>query len=169
MSSDAARALAALALIGAGGAALAADDEAILRCRRVAEAAARLACYDGIALGAGPSTVKPATAAASAAAATPVAPAAPAPHATAAERDFGSPAKPEELEYIDSALAEEPDGWRANTRFRLANGQVWQIADDSSGFLRAGTRKVRVRRGAMGAFYIEFEGTNRSPRVTRVL
>ena len=28
--------------------------------------------------------------------------------------------------------------------------------------------KVRVRRGALGAFFLEFEGSNRSPKVRRV-
>jgi hypothetical protein len=133
-----------------------ADDAALARCRKIAEAAQRLACYDAIAL------AGPVAAPASAPAVTP------APPRQGAELDFGAPAKPPQIEFIESTLAEETDGWGANTRFRLANGQVWQVADDSSGFLRPGVRKVRVRRGAFGAFYIEFEDSNRSPRVRRV-
>jgi hypothetical protein len=45
---------------------------------------------------------------------------------------------------------------------------VWRIADDSKGALWVENPKVRVRRGALGAFYLEIEGTNRSPRVQRL-
>ncbi len=69
---------------------------------------------------------------------------------------------------IESTLSDAIEGWQAGSRIRLANGHVWQVSDDSTGFLRAGTRQVRIRRGALGAFYMEFEGTNRSPRVRRV-
>jgi hypothetical protein len=42
------------------------------------------------------------------------------------------------------------EGWRPNERIRLANGQVWQIADDSSSLLQRRDPKVTVRRGALG-------------------
>ena len=60
------------------------------------------------------------------------------------------------------------EGWKAGDRIALANGQVWRIADGSQGALWLQNPKVRVRRGVLGAFYLEIEGTNRSPRVERV-
>jgi len=120
-----------------------ASDADWLRCRAMADDAQRLACYDR-----------------EAAALSPAAPAA----------AFGLPrmAPAHEPAAIESTLSDAIEGWQAGSRIRLANGQVWQVSDDSTGFLRAGTRQVRIRRGALGAFYMEFEGTNRSPRVRRV-
>lgn len=59
-------------------------------------------------------------------------------------------------------------GWKRRETITLANGQVWQISDDSSGALVSTNPNVKVRRGALGAFYLEIDGTNRSPRVRRV-
>lgn len=114
-----------------------------LRCKDLRDDAKRLACYDAQAAALSPA---------------------------AAQSGFGLVTRsPEpEPEAIESSLAEVIDGWEAGSRIRLANGQVWQIADGSSGFLRSSTRKVRIRRGAFGAFYMEFEGSNRSPRVKRL-
>ncbi len=72
------------------------------------------------------------------------------------------------LDAIESHVPGRFDGWGPNASIRLANGQVWQIADGSSGAHWIENPKVRVRRGALGAFYLEIEGTNRSPRVTRI-
>ncbi|MDH5264386.1 MAG: hypothetical protein OEX21_06535, partial [Betaproteobacteria bacterium] len=78
--------------------------------------------------------------------------------------------KPEVVvDAIESTLPGSFDGWGPKANFRLANGQVWQVADDSSGSTRTiENPKVRIRRGALGAFYLEIEGTNRSPRVRRL-
>jgi hypothetical protein len=124
-----------------------ADESALQRCRKIADPGQRLSCYDAI--------VEPLPAAAP---------------ARSPAADFGRPSRlaGDELEVIESSLMEDTDGWRANTQFRLANGQVWQVVDDSTGWVRTGARKVRVRRGALGAFFLEIEGTNRSPKVRRV-
>lgn len=139
-----------------------ADDAALQRCRQVSEAGARLACYDAIRIGA--------PAAAAAAAATPAGPT-PATAAPARAADsFGIERRPAaEVDAIESTVAGEFTGWRPNDRIKFANGQVWQVVDDSNGAL--GVRrdlKVRVRRGLFGAFFLEFEGVNASPRVRRV-
>jgi hypothetical protein len=146
-----------------------ADPAALARCRQVADAGQRLACYDAIALTPNSGSVVPTTGDTHARAAT----AAAAAPAAASRRDpasFGLPdsAPDADLEAIESMLADDIDGWRPNGLIRLANGQIWQIADDSSGVVRPGKKKVRVRRGVLGAFYIEFEGLNRSPRVRRL-
>lgn len=153
-----------------------ADEAAFLRCRSIAEPAARLACYDavpaaavsGARTNASPSATKAPTAAAvapaaTAAAAAPVAPAAPG-------QRFGLPAtEPDaQLNRIESRIVGKLDGWGPKTRFRLENGQVWQVADDSGRILDLDSPKVAVRRGALGVFYLEIEGTNHSPRVKRL-
>ncbi len=138
----------------------------LLACQKLAEATARLACYDRevAQLAATPTPATPsAMAPAAAAAALPTTP-------RAAEERFGLPAKAGNAEptSIVSALPEGFSGWRAGERIRLANGQVWRIADDSSAFVSPKSPRVVVRQGALGAFYLDFDGDNRSPRVRRV-
>lgn len=155
-------------LLFVSGAALA-DDGSMLRCRQLKEAPARLACYDAIELAA------PGTAAALAA--TAAAPGAGAPAATAyvpskadLERGFGnehnSPAA--KLEAIESSIVGEFDGWVPKQRIRLANGQVWMIADDSQAILELVNPKVRLEKGMMGVIYMDIEGARNSPRVKRI-
>lgn len=150
-----------LLLLFVSNAALA-DEAGLQRCRAIADATARLACYDALALQ--PAPAKPAAAPAKPAAA------APAPDSRATAAQFGlEDRKPAPvLASIDSHIPGRFDGWGPGATIRLANGQSWQVADGSSGAHWIENPKVRVRRGALGAFYLEIEGTNRSPRVTRV-
>lgn len=136
-------------LLSISGSALA-DDAGILRCRGIAAASARLACYDAL--------VVPA-AATKAAAGKP-----------AAQPGFGleSRAVPGTVDAIESYIPGRFEGWEANTKLKLANGQVWQIIDSSSRYLPLNNPKVVIRRGVFGAFYLEFEKSNYSPRVKRV-
>jgi len=137
-----------------------ADDAGLLRCRGLTDAAVRLACYDALVPVATPATVPRAPA--------PAATSAPAPE-TPAER-FGLQAPPAEpVQAIDSHIPGEFRGWEPRSRIKLANGQVWEVADGSRGAIAPVVDpKVRVRRGAVGSFYLEIEGLNRSPRVKRV-
>jgi hypothetical protein len=157
------RVLALLLLLAATSAL--ADEADLLRCRAISDAAARLACYDAIAVPTG--APAPPTAARAPAPATPATPATP---ASPARDQFGLEHRQEiaKVEAIESTIPGRFEGWRANERIRFANGQVWQIADDSRGTHWIENPKVRVRRGALGAFYLEIEGTNRSPRVQRL-
>ena len=175
--------------------AAAADDTALRRCRSVADVAARLACYDALPVaaqaaaapsspvrGAAPAAVAVAAAgAASMAVATaapvataalvlpappePVAPAAAAPMPAAR---FGLEAPRADIAAINSRIVGVMDGWGPRTRFKLANGQVWQVTDDSSGAYDLKDPQVTVRRAAFGSFVLEIEGANRTPRVRRV-
>ena len=208
-----------------------AQSEALKRCPSIADATARLACYDAVmppvavnaaapkattvtptAPAAAPvvatattttSTATAATAAGAAATTAPVLAAAPtptrpsAPAAASAATSVPAPAPapapapvvvtatppapapapdrfglPErarnEPASIDSSVSADFVGWDPNTRIRLSNGQVWQVIDGSSGTLAPGQRKVTVTRGALGSFFLEFEGLNKSPRVRRV-
>ena len=144
-----------------------ANDAALQKCRAMEDPFARLKCYDAIPLAGNaqavtsPTVPPPAVATAAAPVAAP-----PAPPAS----QFGLPAKVPDADVnrIESHIVGKFEGWRANSNIRLANGQVWQVADDSSRFLDLDNPKVAVRRGALTAFYLEIEGTNHSPRVRRV-
>ena len=65
---------------------------------------------------------------------------------------------------IDGVL----DGWDPGQRIKLANGQVWKVVDDSKEVRIVTNPKVKIRRGALGAIYLEIEGITRSPKVVRV-
>ena len=156
-----------------------ANDAAVARCRGVADPAQRLACFDAIQ-----------TAPASAAAPKAPLPDSPrmvipaVPKVTLVE-PAGSPTarveKPSaalfgleqqiqrtQADRIDTAIEGRFEGWIAKSQIALANGQVWQVSDGSRATLELVNPKVVIRRGFMGAFYMEFEGTNQSPRVRRV-
>ena len=134
-----------------------ADDAALLRCRGIAEASARLACYDALPLTAtdgkaGQAAAKPAN------------------QPLTAEQ-FGleeqlAPKSP--VDAIESQIPGFFEGWQPNTRIRLANGQVWQVTDGSSRIYDVNNPKVEIRRGMMGAFYLNLEGDNRTVRVRRL-
>lgn len=139
-----------------------ADDAGILRCRAIKESAARLSCYDALAVPSSPAASPSASPSTSPSASR--APAAPKPP------EFGFEHKQEilKVEAVESTLPGRFEGWQPNEKLRLANGQVWQVVDDSKASLWIENPKVRVRRGVMGVFYLEIEGTNRSPRVKRL-
>lgn len=130
------------------------------RCAQLAEATPRLACYDALA-----ARLRQAAPAASSA------PKAPAPAPSAAQKieAFGAPAvaQRDQLESIESRIDGVVRGWEPGTVFTLANGQRWAVADGSSVALYLRDPLVRIRRGAMGTFRIEFEGSNQTARVQR--
>lgn len=142
----------------------AAADE-LQRCAPIPEATARLACFDALAarLRAAP----PAAVAAPVAAA-PAVPTAP----SMAQRvdAFGvQPVAPkDELQAVESQIEGLVDGWEAGTVFTLANGQRWMISDGSRAAMNLRNPKVVIRRGALGSFRIEFEGSKQSARVKRL-
>lgn len=148
--------MAALPLAGA------AAQDTLARCRAIKDSAARLACYDALPIASPPAAAPAAGGAAQA-------PAATAPAPSEAQR-FGLPAtsRPEPLEALESRIEGHFEGWYPGTRIRLANGQVWQVADSSSRFADVDNPKVTVRRGALGSFFLDIDGVNPAPRVRRV-
>jgi hypothetical protein len=164
---------------------MAAGEADVQRCRALAADAARLACYDALFGAPGAPATAPATAAAvvppappaaaaAAAAAAPPAPAAGPGNAPAAAAGpaavsaFGLPQPSSPLGEISSHIPGRFTGWDPNTLITLANGQVWQIADRSRGTYQLDGPKVKVRKGALGSFFLEIEGQNQTPRVRRV-
>lgn len=144
-----------------------ADDAGLLRCRAITDASARLACYDALVPSATTTTTATPATATSPAAAMPGTTAQP----TVAPQDrFGleSAAQRNEPDAIESSIAGRFLGWNAGADIRLANGQIWQIADGSSAYYSLDNPKVKVRRGLFGVFYLEIDGANRTPKVRRV-
>ncbi len=157
-------------LLAAAGAmpAMAADDASLLRCRAMAEAAARLACYDAIPANAQAAAGGAATATAAAAAA-PAAPAAPAMNpAFELQSKVRQEAAKVENNTLASSIVGKFEGWDRGTLIKLANGQVWRVEDDSSEIVYLDSPKATLRRGALGAVYIDIEGARGAPRVRRV-
>ncbi len=153
-----------LALIGASTPVVA-DDSALRQCRALVDNFARLACYDLLPLKPLPAASAPTPAAA---AATPEAPAAPAPGPGATEASFGLERSSAQANQIVSRIEGRFEGWSPRERIRLANGQVWQVVDDSSGVYNLREPKVTIKRGALSGFVMDIEGANRTPRVRRV-
>lgn len=153
-----------------------ADDAALRRCRGIVDSGARLACYDALPLAPAaplaPGAVAPRQPPAPGAAGPRQSQGAAAAAAPAPAQRFGlehKAARPaDDLEKIESHIPGHFGGWRPNMRIRLANGQVWQVIDEGSRFMSVDNPRVVVRRGALGAFFLDFEGDNRSPRVRRV-
>lgn len=156
------------------------NQEGLKRCRAIPEAASRLACYDGLPISQSPparSAPSPAPAPAVRASdgqtpakgreAGAVPGQAPRP---SLESSFGMEGRtaPAELPSVESHIPGTFEGWSQGSVISLANGQVWQVMDEGSRRMRLQDPRVRVRRGAMGAFYLEFEAHNHAPRVRRL-
>jgi hypothetical protein len=73
-----------------------------------------------------------------------------------------------DLPSIESTIPGHFEGWYPNKRVRLANGQVWQVADGSTRPYELDNPKVTIRRGVLGAYYLDLSVDNRSIRVRRV-
>ncbi|MBM3843750.1 MAG: hypothetical protein FJ397_10915 [Verrucomicrobia bacterium] len=74
-----------------------------------------------------------------------------------------------EEETVESRLTGEFRGWEPRTVFALENGQRWQ---ETGGTTYAGpplaAPAVRIRAGALGAYWMRIEGVGREVKVRRV-
>jgi hypothetical protein len=88
------------------------------------------------------------------------------------ESSFGLPARAavveRDREAIESSIPGAFEGWRPRESFTLANGQVWQIADDSEGAYSKRDPKVRIERGRAGGYFLTVDGVAQTPRVRRL-
>jgi len=135
-------------LLAMASAAVSAQGTDLQRCRGIADDHARLTCYDALAAG---DSAQSALAAKSGA-------------------TFGldTQLRKTEPDAIESQLTGLVEGWGPRGLFKLANGQVWQVIDGSSAVLYLKDPKVKIRRGAMGTFVLELDGTNETARVNRL-
>jgi hypothetical protein len=88
--------------------------------------------------------------------------------AQAAPEQFGLDLRQNTLESVESRFDGTFEGWNPRDKIRLSNGQVWQVVDGSSTSVYLKSPKILVRRGALGAYFLDVEGLNRSARVKRV-
>ena len=162
--------LAGSAMVVAAQTAPVVDAAAVQRCRIIPEAAARLACYDAIALpgvgsraGWGAPVAPPPGAAAPAATLD-------APGAAPSAGGFGFegrvPAGPAAA--LGSRIVGTVREFGNGTRFTLENGQIWQIVDSTSGFYDLQNPPVTIERAVLGSFLMTIEGVNQRPRVRRI-
>ena len=144
-----------------------ADTVALRRCRIVAEPAARLACYDAIALPGLGSRAGWGAPVPGAAAAVAVAPAV---AASSPASSFGLPAARSDAaaDQLDSRIVGLVESFPKGTRYRLENGQVWQITETAMGFYQLNNPKVTITRGLLGNFYMQIEGVASTPKVRRL-
>lgn len=146
-----------------------ADDALLLRCRGLADPAARLACYDALVIV--PNNSGTTSTNVNSGLSPRQAPSAQRALPQQMPDQFGLEqrlANEGELDSIESHIPGQFEGWGPKSRIRLANGQIWQISDDSARIHDIANPKIKIRRGVFGAFYLEIEGTNASPKVKRV-
>ncbi len=149
-----------------------ADTAGIQRCRIIPESAARLACYDAIALpGLGsragwgaPVAGAPAPGPAPATGGITAAPAAPAGGNFGFENRLpeGTP------DTLSSRIVGALSYFENGTQFTLENGQVWQVVDGTRGAYDLQNPPVRIERAMLGSFLMTIEGVNQRPRVRRI-
>jgi len=144
---------------------VAADASAMLRCRQLADPAARLACYDAVVLP-DPAPTKGPDGATSVAAPAPPMVSSPKP-----PQEFGLESRKvpaPEMPFVESSIPGRFDGWVAGQRIRMANGQLWEITDGSQAAYRLSDPKVKISRGFSGSFFMEIQGVSQTPRVRRI-
>lgn len=128
-----------------------ADEASFLKCRAITDASARLVCYDAIKWSASAPKSDPSDL-----------------PQTPERFGLAQPTSKVTLDSIESHIPGRFEGWGPKTTIELANGQVWQISDGSRYTQDIRDPKVKISRGALGAFYLEVEGANGSPRVKRL-
>ncbi len=115
-------------------------------CRAIADAGARLSCYDKL------DDKLPA-----------------APQATGAFAVISGLVSPAEADVLRSHIVGAFEGWSAGATITLANGQIWRVVDGSSAWFKPMTNpKVTVSTGVFGALYLQIEGQNHLVRVRRI-
>jgi hypothetical protein len=134
-----------------------ASETTLEQCRGIADPSARLACYDGLPL---PANTGGAASKAESKTRQPETP---------AQFGLSREVTPSvDLASIESTIPGHFDGWYPRRRIRLANGQVWQVAEETTRLYELDNPKVTIRRGVLGAYYLDLTVDNRSIRVNRV-
>jgi hypothetical protein len=92
------------------------------------------------------------------------------PATVALERQFGLEDRTPEAraQRLQSRIAGRFEGWGPKEKLTLANGQVWQIQDDSVAAYSLNSPVVEIERGAFGSFFMRIEGVAQVPKVRRV-
>lgn len=59
-------------------------------------------------------------------------------------------------------------GWSGKTKFKLANGQIWQQSRSGSFYVNVESPTVIIEKGFMGVYYLKIEGYNKRTAVRRI-
>ncbi|MBH9552482.1 hypothetical protein [Inhella gelatinilytica] len=137
-------------------------------CRAIADATKRLACFDAIA---GPPAGSGQWGAPVARTGAQSPGKADSPHSATAtpspEQSFGL--RGGDTSSVQSRIQGSFDGWKPRQRFRLANGQLWEVTDGSSGhYLTMHEPQVKIVKGALSGFYMDIEGVTQRLTVRRI-
>jgi hypothetical protein len=147
-----------LLLVSLCGSGAMAQDNGLQRCRLISDNVARLSCYDTLVLPL-PAGATPR-------------PDAPLPGEIVpvpAVALFGMEHQNDrQVKEINTRILGNFEGWGPRSRFRLENGHVWQISDDSSAVYALQSPRVKISRAVLGGFEMEIEGAKRAPRVKRL-
>jgi hypothetical protein len=146
-----------------------ASETTLEQCRGIADPSARLACYDGLPLPANTGGAESKAEAKAESKGESKAESKGRVPETPAQFGLSREVTPSvDLASIESTIPGHFDGWYPKRRVRLANGQVWQVADATTLHYELDNPKVTIRRGVLGAYYLNLSIDNRSIRVTRV-
>lgn len=154
-----------LVLLAAGPARAQLDPAAVQRCRIIAEAPARLACYDAIAL---PGLGSRAGWGAPVATAPAAAPAAVPGAAPGGEFGLSRPAAEAVAERLVSRVVGRVEDFPTGLKLTLENGQVWQLSESATGFYNLDSPRVTITRGLISGFVMAMDGVNAPLKVRRI-
>ena len=146
------------------------SSQALLKCAQIAQDDARLHCFDAVVsqLQSGPATSAPVVQ--SAPGAQPSKPAPPAAKEQPQDNNnFGLEEKQRQqaADGISAMITKVDQGPRDKLTITLDNNMVWKQKDSAFISAKKG-RKATVEAGALGAFYLKVEGSNRRIRVERL-
>jgi len=147
--------------------AVAADNDAALKCLDVASAGERLACFD--AAYAVPENAPTASADAPTAAPAAAVAVASTPDAAvkiATEEEFGLPQS--QAEMLTSMITSVDKDAVGRMTFHLENGQVWKQIETKRFSVNEDRPVAVIKHGALGSFKLTVEGGSRSTRVKRI-
>ena len=164
-------ALLALALAAVPAAAQGSLPQQLSHCLAMTGTLQRLACYDGVAHGAGltaPAVQAMAPVARAPATYAPVAPA-PAPQ-FGSERLAPSPSAPKQANSMRAEVTDVHLDLRGKFTVTLSNGQVWRQVDGDDGIFkpRPSARSVTIEHAVFGSYSLVFSDANARYKVTRV-
>ncbi|NVJ61341.1 MAG: hypothetical protein HWE27_13180 [Gammaproteobacteria bacterium] len=72
------------------------------------------------------------------------------------------------LEKLDSKIIGKFSEWKKGTKFKLENGQEWQVINSRTLYHTVENPEVTIEKGAFGSFYLRFNGMNRRLKVKRL-
>jgi len=76
--------------------------------------------------------------------------------------------EPKQADTVETRIEGAFKGWAPGQMIHLANGQVWRVVDNSSEDTDLQNPKALLRKGLLGAVFLDIEGAYRAPRVKRV-